>query len=165
MVLTTNQDIQSPIRFYHVTSGSMEPTIPTGSVVITQSQQDYQPNDIITFSQEGNSKRVVTHRITQIMQDPDIGKFQYQTQGDANTSPDIEGVDPQRVIGKVLFHIPYLGYPVGYAQTQYGLILLIIIPATIIIYSELNTIKNELHRMWKQKKQKKQQPVSEQTSS
>ncbi|MFC1722166.1 signal peptidase I, partial [Patescibacteria group bacterium] len=50
------------LRSFAVTSGSMEPTIKTGSLVFTTKANYYEINDIITF-QQGSSKRAITHRI------------------------------------------------------------------------------------------------------
>ena len=40
--------------------------------------------------------------------------------------------------------VPLLGYPVSYAKTTPGIILLIIIPAVIIIYDEIQKIRKEI---------------------
>src|SRR6266498_1989012 len=58
-----------------VRSGSMEPTLPVGSLIVAKKQSHYQVGDVITFKQ-GNS--FVTHRINNI----ENGAF--QTKGDAN---------------------------------------------------------------------------------
>jgi len=142
------------IKLYSVLSGSMEPQIPLGSVIVTVPQSEYKEGDIITFGAETDRTKTVTHRILEISRDIDLGKISYRTKGDANESADMELIDSGRVIGKVVFHLPYLGYGVAFAQTQLGLILLIIIPATIIIYSELVNIGQEIKRMFSKKKKK-----------
>ena len=47
------------------------------------------------------------------------------------------------IIGKKIAAVPYLGFPISYAKTTPGLILLVIIPAVIIIYDEMQKIKKE----------------------
>ena len=74
------------------------------------------------------------------------------TKGDANNGNDGEFVSPESVVGKVIFDVPYLGYPVGYAKTQQGFILLVIIPAVIIVYEELSKIKYEIQKKMRFKK-------------
>jgi len=143
-------------RVYSVNSGSMEPKIPLGSLVFIKSQKEYQEGDVITFKSEANANVTVTHRIAKVEKDEDIGKFGYQTKGDANEDADPELVNPLRVIGRVIFSIPLLGYGVTFAKTQIGFGLLIVIPATLIIYSEIGNIKKEIKKMMKNKKEEKE---------
>ncbi|OGD63880.1 signal peptidase I [Candidatus Beckwithbacteria bacterium RBG_13_42_9] len=131
-------------RLFSVQSGSMEPNIRLGSLVVNKPQSSYQKDDMVTFRSERSVKETVTHRIIEVSEDKDLNKVQYKTKGDANEDPDPEPIPGNRVIGKVVFTIPYLGYAVAFAQTQTGLIVLVVIPATLIIYSELMNIKNEV---------------------
>lgn len=141
-----------------VQSGSMEPAIKTGSIVIVQPNNNYSKGDIITFKKiiavDANTRRLqlITHRIWDVKKVKE--GITYITKGDANKSPDMESINKDYVIGKVAFSVPYIGYPVGFAKTQNGFILLIVIPATIIIYSELVNIKNEAMRLLKERKTK-----------
>ncbi len=144
--------LKLPVNFnlFTVQSGSMEPSIHLGSLVFTHPSAEYQVNDVITFkspedSQNSNPKYTTTHRIVQIINSD--SKLQYQTKGDANSTPDTSHVDQNLIIGKVIYSIPYLGYPISFARTQTGLILLIIVPSTIIIYGEILNIKNEILKL------------------
>ena len=83
----------------HILTGSMEPTIPVGSLILIHNQKEYEVGDIVTY--EGNS-RPVTHRIIAINGDMIV------TQGDSNNGKDIP-FDRSRVIGKVVCTIPRLG--------------------------------------------------------
>lgn len=150
------------INFYRpfvVLSGSMEPQIKTGSVVLVQARQfGYMVDDVITFmtSAEGVP---TTHRIISLeMKDNQI---YYRTQGDANNNPDINLVNPQNVIGRVTLTVPYLGYAASFMSTPQGFVALVIIPATIIIYEELKTIKRELARMLQRLRQHRGTPEEE----
>lgn len=143
-------DVPGGIKLYTVQSGSMEPAIRAGSLVSIRPVDTYQTGDIITFKAEKdrdvpNPRYTTTHRIINIEKEDDA--VFYQTQGDANEAPDIELVAQDLVLGRMIFSLPYLGYPVSFAKTQEGLILLVIIPATIIIYSELVNVKNEVKKM------------------
>lgn len=142
-------------KVYSVESGSMEPTVHKGAVVVVVAQDNYSEGDIITFRAVNSSDKTVTHRIVGIEKDDDIGKLSYSTQGDANEDPDSNTTDQSKVIGRVITSIPYLGYPISLAKTQTGFILLIIIPATLIVYSEVNNIKNELKKTFDTKKREK----------
>lgn len=150
-LVLTKLNMPLQIKLYSVLSGSMEPRIPLGSVILVVPSKEYKAGDVITFGAETDRTKTVTHRIVDVSRDIDLGKVSYRTKGDANDSVDMELIDSGRVIGKVVFHLPLLGYAVAFAQTQMGLILLIIIPATIIIYSELVSIGQELKRMFAKK--------------
>ena len=141
-------DIPGNFKVYTVQSGSMEPAIHVGSVVFVKPQTNYQKGDIIAFGTD--PKTTTTHRINNIISTDDQKMF--ETKGDANDSPDSTLIQLSLVIGKVLLSIPLLGFLIAFARTQNGLIFLIIIPATIIIYSEILNIKNELVSIVRSKK-------------
>jgi signal peptidase len=145
-------------RLFVVQSGSMEPAIKTGSVVITSVAKTYQVGDIVAFTTT-TIKDVVTHRISSITDDEKGRRF--VTKGDANKAVDPQPVPKNNIQGKVRLAIPYAGYFVSFAKTQLGLIMLIIIPGTLIVYSELVSIKNEARRLILEKRQGKLTPVEE----
>lgn len=148
---------------YAVKSGSMAPQIKKGSVVFTQPAENYKIGDVITF-QISNGTDFVTHRVTEVGKDED--KVYYKTKGDANSSEDFTKVAPDKVVGKVTLNINYVGYFVQYVKTLPGLVILIIIPATVIIYEEFKKIKKEAKvvlekRRAKKKDAKKSSKISE----
>jgi signal peptidase len=130
----------------------MEPAIPLGGLVIVKPTEGYVKDDVITFRSEADPKQTVTHRIVEIVEDEDLKRISYKTKGDANEEADRELVDSRRVIGRVVYTVPYLGYVVSFAQTQVGFVVLVVIPATIIIYSELLKIKSEVGEFIKKRK-------------
>jgi signal peptidase len=151
-------NIPGGLKLYTVQSGSMEPAILTGSIVISQPASEYRVNDVITYKSKEeitnpNPKVTTTHRIVDT-QEVD-GKTEFVTKGDANDGRDGGTVSTEQILGKEVFSVPFLGYPVAFARTQMGLIVLIIIPATMIIYSELMNIKNEAMRLLKERKKRK----------
>jgi signal peptidase len=148
--------IKKNYKIYFVTSGSMEPTISTGSMVVSKPQDSYRVDDIITFKNIGSQKPsdVTTHRISKIDQLGN-GEVRYITKGDANNTEDGGSLPPDQIIGKELFSVPLIGYLVGYAKTLPGLILIIIIPATIIVFEEVKKIKNEAKEIIRRRKNKR----------
>lgn len=153
-VLVSYTNISNGFKLYTVQSGSMEPVIHVGSVIVSKPQKEYLKGDIITFYLAGsNSKDTATHRIYDIKTNNE--KSVYITKGDTNNSPDADAIEQSSIIGKLVLSIPLIGYPVAYARTQTGLIVLIIIPSTLIIYSELLNIKKEIVRIIKVKNEKK----------
>jgi len=157
-VIISSVNIPGGLKIYSVQSGSMEPSIYTGSIVISVPTDNYQLRDIITFKAEkdrldNNPKYITTHRIYEIKVID--GQENYITKGDANNTPDIVPTSKDLVLGKTIFSIPLLGYLVAFAKTREGLIFLVIIPATIIIYSELISIKNEAKKLLEERKKRK----------
>lgn len=147
-------EIPGGFRLFTAQSGSMAPALKTGSIAIDRSQDSYQKGDIITFINIEKPKETITHRIVEVK--TDNGSVRYITKGDANDAPDTEERPKESVLGKVLFSVPYIGYPIGFAKTQTGFITLIVIPATILVYSEMIIIKKELTEILKRKNEKKE---------
>lgn len=101
-----------------VLTGSMEPAIPVGSIVITKEQSSYEIEDIISFQEKGS---VITHRIIS------IDRERYITKGDANNVADTEEVQQKQILGKVILTIPLLGYLVMWLMSPVGIISLFMI--------------------------------------
>lgn len=83
-----------------VKTGSMEPSIPTGSLIFIQDTGSYEEGDIVTFLHRSNM--AVTHRIT------DINGNMITTQGDANNAED-QPFPAEKIIGEVRLTIPRAG--------------------------------------------------------
>lgn len=126
-----------------VISGSMEPAIKMGSVVMVKPAEDYRAGDIITF-QRREERDSTTHRIIETRVAG--GESVYTTQGDANNAPDIKEVRKSEVLGRVLVSVPYLGYLVAFAQKPIGFLLIIVVPAAVIIGDEIKKIYAEIKK-------------------
>ena len=124
-----------------VESGSMEPAIKTGSVVVVKPAENYQTGDIITFEDRGKNK-TTTHRIVDM--EVISGRTQYITQGDANNAEDTSKVSESKVVGKVLTSIPFAGYLLAFAKEPLGFVLLVIVPCAVIILEEVWKIWKEV---------------------
>lgn len=94
------------IKTYVVISGSMEPKLKIGDIVIAKriTPEELQVGDIISFRQ-GHS--IITHRISNINRTSD--GIEYKTKGDNNNIKDIEIVNEKQIEGKVVEIIPVLG--------------------------------------------------------
>ena len=150
----SNPRSNTKFSLYAVESGSMSPAIPQGSIVLVQQSPTYKKNDIINFRDPANPKKTTTHRITKVNDNKEPTKITYVTKGDANKTIDIEERSSGDVIGKVSYSLPFLGYIVLFAKTQIGFIIFIVIPVTLIVYTELINIKNEIAKMLKNRKKK-----------
>lgn len=138
------------MQLFSVSSGSMEPSISTGSLVIIFPRDEYKIDDVITYNPDpGNSQLTTTHRI-QSIEVADENTF-FTTKGDANSTPDADLINSKSVLGKVVLHVPYIGYLAAFTRTIQGMFLLIILPSILIIYDELNKIKVELGKIIRKK--------------
>ena len=94
-----------------VVSGSMEPEINVGDVVIIRAQDSYGVGDVISFSNGDGT--YTTHRVRSVREGG------YETRGDANNVS--EEVDKSAVVGKVVLVIPGLGAAAAFLQTPAGM--------------------------------------------
>jgi signal peptidase len=128
-----------------VQSGSMEPALQTGGVVVIRSQTErYQIGDIITFGTDAANQLPTTHRI--IGDTIQNGQLAYQTKGDANDAADANPVLASAIRGKVVFDIPYLGYLLDFARQPLGFLFLIVIPALFVLIEEGVALYQALRR-------------------
>lgn len=130
------------VRSYTVSSGSMSPALSTGSLVFVTSEKTYKPGDVITFKGATGNK-YVTHRIVKLEQGQK--GVQYVTKGDVNQNPDEDRVPDNRVMGKVVFHIPRLGYLMAFLRTKTGLILFMfaIVLLLLLVFVKKNPADKE----------------------
>jgi signal peptidase len=121
-----------PYQALIVRSGSMSPTIPTGSVVFYHhiAATQVKVGDVIVFSEPGRPNMQVTHRVYQIRSGP-TGRY-FVTKGDANGAPDdwrVPAVGTGWVAG---FHVPIVGYVLADLQSATARLLLLLIPALLL---------------------------------
>jgi len=109
-------------------SGSMEPTVGVGSLLLTRPAdvEDLQVGDVITYRSPGNHT-TLTHRIVGIRQQD--GEWVFKTKGDASLEADPREVILRGQVSKMAFDIPYLGYVVDFAKSIQGIVLLLLVPA------------------------------------
>lgn len=146
------------IEPYIVESASMQPALSTGGIAYVQptSAESLQEGDIITFQLSEDT--LVTHRIVAVISDG--GTLQFQTQGDANDSPDASYVSANAIVGKVVFSLPALGVLAGFIQGTQGhfllaawaafLLLMLVLPEALLSLrapaTALNTQENTHER-------------------
>jgi len=145
--------ITGNIKFMMVQSGSMEPAIKMGSVVMVKPMQEYKMGDVITFGEITKTKSPTTHRIHDMKVIE--GRPIYITKGDANNAPDQKEIQKRDILGKVLLNIPYLGFAVDFAKKPVGFVLIIGIPAVVIISDEIKKIIKEVKKTKESKESNK----------
>ena len=123
---------------FRVVTGSMEPTISTGAVLICQETniEDIKKDDIVCYRTrvaeiEGY---IVTHRVMSIQKDKS-GTIYLETRGDANLSSDPYFVDHTSLIGKVIWFSgeeSILTDMLSFISGKIGFLALIVIPVLVI---------------------------------
>lgn len=116
-----------------VYSGSMEPTLPVGSLAVMRPApvSELRVGDVITYRTPAAPDVVVTHRLMAIDAGDD-GRVRYRTKGDANSAEDVVQVEPYAVLGRLEFTIPIAGYIVEFGRSPRGRILLLGIPVLLL---------------------------------
>jgi len=123
-----------------VLSGSMEPELKTGAVVITRpvEPEAIAVGDIITFHPTTVGENLISHRVIGI---EEHSPLYFQTKGDTNDDPDPFIVPAQNVVGKICFHVPFLGYATQFLKTPGGFLFALVIPGLIIIVMDVVNIR------------------------
>ena len=142
---------KAPMIFNHsvliVQTGSMEPVLPVGSVLIIRKTDfnSIQVGDIISFysTDPALNGRINTHEV--IQRDGDL----LITKGKANSLVDNYPVSADNILGKVVFCSPLAGKFISAIKNPYVFPLLIIIPLLYIIVSSALNIR----RLMKQHEQ------------
>lgn len=95
---------------YTVLTGSMEPGLPPGTLVVVKPTPatDLSAGDVITFQPYSGNPAVVTHRIEGIFYDAQ-DQMRIYTKGDANNVADDWVLVPEQVRGRVWYSVPQLG--------------------------------------------------------
>lgn len=144
-LLVTLFPIKGNYQIKVVLSGSMEPAIHTGSIVVIKPVEQYNVGDVVIFGKDTAKDVPTTHRI--VSSRAVEGVMLFTTKGDANKSPDTTEIRLSDIHGKALLDIPYLGYVIDFVKTPLGLILVIVLPAIFIVYDEIRKIVQEVKRL------------------
>ncbi len=107
---------------YVVMSGSMEPTLPVGSLIFVapEPSAEIRPGDVVTFTL---ADHVVTHRVVEVR--AGNGGPLLVTKGDANLDPDTQPVQLGRTVGTPRLLLPGLGFAVVYVESYWRIVALI----------------------------------------
>ncbi len=134
-----------------VLSGSMEPQLKVGGLVVTRpiEPEAITAGDIIIFRPIAAGENLVSHRVIAIERNSPLS---FQTKGDANDDPDPILVPAQNVVGKIYFHVPLLGYATQFLKTPPGFLLALVVPGLAIVVAD---IRNILRVLLKEKTDKK----------
>lgn len=123
-----------------VRSGSMEPAIMTGSVVVVQpvSPNALKVGDVITFEPADGTGKVVTHRIVEVVEESSAPTF--RTKGDANNALDAFPVRYVNTGWRVIGSVPYAGYLFNTLSRPEARAVLVGVPALLLGASFLRDV-------------------------
>lgn len=125
------------LKFMTVLSDSMSPALRAGDMIICRDKKidDIKVGEIITYN---INDFFVTHRVVEKIDDG--GQILLKTRGDANNTKDAVAVGAGQLIGAFALRIPYGGYVINFFRSTAGLILILIVPASLFIYGEIKTL-------------------------
>jgi signal peptidase len=121
---------------YIINGGSMEPTIPLGSVVAVANVElaRIAPGDVVTL--KDGDRPVFTHRVIDVRLD-EAGARSFVTQGDANAFVDADPVPAQAILGRVEFHVPVLGFLLAMLSAPTGILSVLSGMASVLMAIKL----------------------------
>jgi|GEM_PF-288345 len=136
-------------QFYTVLSGSMEPKIPTYSLVLSKSiksDDELVPGTIITFhANRLGEDTVLTHTLAKTEVESD-GRVRYYTQAYAYEGLDEYHTYRQDIVGIYVMHVPFLGKIAFFFQSPYAWFMILIVVVILFLswIVELLMERNEL---------------------
>jgi signal peptidase len=126
-----------PVAVY---SGSMEPKLPVGSLVLEHvvPAASVRVGDVISFADPFDPSRVVTHRVVSILETREGPG--YRTKGDANPSRDPWTLKLPPRVGRAAATVPVAGYALVYVRTREVRTGLILLAAFVVLAALLRRI-------------------------
>ncbi len=114
-----------------VLTGSMRPLIQPGDMVVDQPipATEIRVGDIVTY-RDPTGSRTITHRVRSISISD--GQAHVVTKGDANNTVEKWQIPITGEVGRVVYTVPKIGYPVTWSHTPKGRIALVSIPALLL---------------------------------
>jgi signal peptidase I len=121
-----------------VLSGSMEPTLSTGDVVVVKRIRPAQAGvgDVVTFRDPRG--RLVTHRVRAVRERS--GRFEFVTKGDANNASERWTLGPDGELSRAVFRVPLAGRVLSVTSSPHGRIVLVVIPLLLLGAFEIRRI-------------------------
>ncbi len=154
---------------FRVVTGSMEPEIPTGALLIARDVniETIQLGDIVCFRTQLSDiwGKIVTHRVVNIMENP-VGSILLETKGDANLASDIFFVDQSNFVGKVVWYTGSQSLFAGAMSlftNKIGFLGFIVIPvlliSTLILKDSVSSIRQDMQLLLEESRQQQMEPT------
>jgi signal peptidase len=128
-----------------VVSGSMEPAISRGEMVVVRPVDpgEVRVGDIVIINRLPDKDLNVCHRVVAIRYQAGL---HFVTKGDANPLPDPLDITGRNIAGRVVFHIPALGYLIRFIYTPVGFALTLFIPGLLVLLLYLDSLRSLIRR-------------------
>jgi signal peptidase len=127
-----------------VKSGSMTPTYPVGTIVMTEpvKAESIKVGDVISWQMPGENTSHVSHRVIEVVRDGN--SFSFRTKGDANEEPDAQLVRAPSLRGRVIFSLPQSAGVTSLLEQRDLAFGLVLVCGVILIGMELDKVFREL---------------------
>lgn len=130
-------------NFYYIASGSMEPSLQTGDIILSK-KVDYaqlKVSDVITYQgQSGELKdKLITHQIVKMYEDG--GQKWIVTKGSANAVED-PPITQEQVLSVMKTKLLFVGQILKLINTPFGFLVFIILPLVILLVNEIAALVN-----------------------
>ena len=137
-VLTKGYVSVSGHCFFRVVTGSMEPSLSVGELILTDGVdiETVCVGDVISFRSQSidTSGKIITHRVVEVAHDTN-GDVQLLTKGDANLSVDGIYVTAANYIGKVIWTSgdSFFSSVMSFLTDRYGFLACVVFPCLLIL--------------------------------
>lgn len=141
-----------------VATGSMEPSVPTGSVIVSRpvDPHDIRTGDVIVFRSptgatvtggadgvfQATDAMLITHRVVDVRGDADEPTF--RTKGDGNADEDPWDLTGDMVQARYVTHVPRIGALLAEPDMRRWLLLGVAALGCVVIVSETRGLAREL---------------------
>lgn len=140
------------VSFFRVVTGSMEPELPVGTLLMCKETDidQIREGDIVCFISKNPqiTGKIVTHRVLKVTASGD-GQVLLETKGDANLSADAEFVTANNLIGRVSYYSKdnnVMATLVKVFSDKIGFMLLVLFPTLLIAGFILRTCISNMRR-------------------
>lgn len=156
---------------FRVITGSMEPQIPVGSLLLSKKTdiESIVVGDVICYKSKefGGKNIIITHRVTEVYETPDRQIF-LQTKGDANLTADTSEVTEDNLIGRVVWHTgdgSKMAKIVHFLTSDFGFLACIILPVIVIAIWIFNSSIKSMRRAIKEVEKELEEKKAENSNS
>lgn len=124
-------------RLYSVLTDSMNPVIPTNSLILIKQFDESQPlkeDTIMSFHANRFGRDIIITHYFKGMERNAQGDLCYRTQAYNSTSLDAYETKQSDIIGTYVGHIPYIGKLFLFLQSYYGLWMVAMLSVIMLLY-------------------------------
>lgn len=149
------------IKMYVIVSGSMEPELYVGDIVIVKDLKDedkINKDDVISFRQ---GQTIITHRVSEVVNINGVEK--YRTKGDNNNTEDIMIIGRESIEGKVVNKIKSLGKTVLALRNTTLIIVIVLFYYVFLVFDQKKQNRKAIRKIKREEyeEQKKEEKISE----